>query len=145
MLACNLSVSERALTGIARAIIASPMILIADEPLLHLDEQQKKTVTELLLNMHAHGTTLVLLSRDTATAQAFRARTVELKNGSMVQARKKEAEKKHAIPAKDTHRILEEAESAAHHAPEHHDEENDLPKTKNGGRKIRITSIGSGL
>jgi cell division transport system ATP-binding protein len=142
----DLSVSERSLVGIARSIIASPMIVIADEPLLHLDATQAKAVVELLKNMHAHGTTLVLLSRSAQTARAFGARTVALKNGVLSVEKQEVAPPAKTVKAADTHRILEETENRIHSifampqkkAPAKHEQKGD-------GKKIRITSIGSGL
>lgn len=145
-LAQELSQSERALVGIARAIVTAPMILIADEPLLHLDPMQAKIVVDLLKNMHKHGTTLVLFSRSAEVAKAFGARVVHLKEGKTTErAADKTPERKQPAKA-DTHRILEEEKPAAK-MPEPAEEESEIaPKTRgNDGKKIRITSIGSGL
>lgn len=145
-LASDLSMSERSLVGVARAMITAPMIVIADEPLLHLDETQAATVTELLRNMHKHGTTLILLSRDAATAKAFGARTIHLKEGKFAHTQKaKEPERKQAVKAADTHRILEETGHKSHAAAEELLNTPQPQKPERDGKKIRITSIGSGL
>jgi cell division transport system ATP-binding protein len=132
----ELSLSEQALTGIARAMVTAPMVIIADEPMLHLDEAQKKTVSALLLNMHKKGTTLIVASRDQATADALNARIVQLQNGAFVYATRKPAAPKQAQP----HRILEEPEIQAG-VPDDPPAKDD--KSEGNGRKIRITSIGS--
>lgn len=143
-LAGDLSMSERSLMSIARAIIGTPMILIADEPLLHLDDAQSTIVIELLKNMHKHGTTLVLFSRFEETAASFGARIVHLAEGVLTEERTRQ----HATSGKaaGTHRILEETEHRIHSvmdAP--------LPSappkksSPKGGKRVRITSIGSGL
>lgn len=145
-LADDLSVSERSLVGIARAIIASPMIVIADEPLLHLDSVQAKTVTELLKNMHKHGTTLVFFSRSTETAKAFGARTVQLAGGIITQT---QSAKETASTSKSasTHRILEDTEERIHSVMSAPAKTPAAPKaaSQKSSKRIRITSIGSGL
>lgn len=144
-LAQDLSQSERALVGIARAIVTAPMIVIADEPLLHLDPTQAKIVVDLLKNMHKHGTTLMLFSRSAEVAKAFGARVVHLKEGETTErAAEKAPERKQPTKA-DTHRILEE-EAPAVKVLEPEEEVESAPKSRgNDGKKIRITSIGSGL
>lgn len=144
-IADTLSVSERSLVGIARAIIASPMIIIADEPLLHLDSTQAKAVSELLRTMHKHGTTLILFSRNMETAKAFGARTVQLSEGVITETKPKEA----AAPSKaaSTHRILEDTEHQIHSVISAPPKATPAPKaaSKKDSKRIRITSIGSGL
>lgn len=145
-LAEDLSMSERALVGLARAMITAPMIVIADEPLLHLDETQAAVVTELLRNMHKHGTTLILFSREAATAKLFGARTVHIKDGKLAHAPKqKEPARSHAVKAAETHRILEETGHRSHAAAEQLLNMKQPVKQERDGKKIRITSIGSGL
>lgn len=146
-LAQELSQSERALVGIARAIVTAPMIVIADEPLLHLDPAQAKIVVDLLKNMHKHGTTLVLFSRSAEVAKAFGARAVHLKDGKTGHERSTEKTPERKQPTKaDTHRILEEEKPTAKMVEPLEDEVETTPKTRgNDGKKIRITSIGSGL
>jgi ABC-type ATPase involved in cell division len=137
-LAEDCSMSERALTGIARAAVTSPMILLADEPLQHLDTVQAKAVVALFAAMRKRGMTLVLFSRNPQTATAFGARTLTLKNGAL----SADAHKQTVSPV-TTHRILEETEGKVHAVMDA------KPVRKVGepknDKKIRITSIGSGL
>lgn len=143
VLARNLSMSERSLVGIARAIIAAPMIVIADEPLQHLDKKQATIVTELLRTMHANGTTIVLFSRSAETATTFGARTVNLANGTTAQEEK--PAKHDSGKGANAHKILEETEQRLHSVmatPPAPPPKKTPPK---GGKRIRITSIGSGL
>ncbi len=135
----DLSSSERALTGLARSVIASPMILIADEPLQHLDTAQSKAVADVFTAMHKKGTTVILFSRNRETARHFGARTVILKDGKIAEERSSIS----PVSPATTHRILEETEGKVHaildfKAPRR-------PGTPKNDKKIRITSIGSGL
>ncbi len=145
----DLSVSERMLMTVARAIITAPMVVLADEPLHNLDARQKKIVTELLTNMQKKGTTIVLFSREAATGHAFGAETLHLKDGKI--AKQTEPQTVAHKQPMDAHRILEESdqpemitESVEEPAG---DDEQVVPvshkKTSTGGKRIRITSIGS--
>lgn len=138
-IADSLSMSERALVGIARAVIANPMIVLADEPLQHLDAKQSKLVIDLFAAMRKRGTTLVLFSRDTRTATAFGARVLTLKDGAITA----QMPQRSAVNPATTHRILEETEEKLHAIM-------DIKPARKVGvpkndKKIRITSIGSGL
>ena len=134
-----LSKSERSLAGIARALITAPVILLADEPLEHLDDAQQETVKDILTTMHKQGTTVILFTRSSELARVMPGRHAELKDGKIVA---RAAQGKAA--SKDSHRILEEEQ-----APKKEEAE-EVPVTeekppKSGGKKIRITSIGSNL
>jgi ABC-type ATPase involved in cell division len=133
------SMSERALAGIARAAVTSPMIVLADEPLQHLDATQAKLVVALFAAMRKRGMTLVLFSRNPQTASVFDARVLALKNGTTTSST---AQRSTVSPA-TTHRILEETEGKLHAVMDA------KPARKVGqpknDKKIRITSIGSGL
>jgi ABC-type ATPase involved in cell division len=140
-LAEKLSSSERSLIAIARAVSTSPMIMIADEPLQHLDNKQSKAVVDLFTAMQKNGTTIVLLSRSTDTARAFGARIVTLKNGAL--SAESGSPSHGTVNSSNTHRILEETEGKIHQVLE------TKPARKVGepknDKKIKITSIGSGL
>lgn len=139
----NLPQSIRTLTAIARAVSMSPMILLADEPLEHLDDSQSKAVTDLLKTMHKNGTTLILFSRSSDTASAFGARVVTLKDGALSASAKSATS---APASTSTHRILEETETRLQHILDMgQPTQKPKPGTPKNDRKIKITSIGSGL
>jgi len=50
--------------GVARAVVADPEILLADEPTGSLNSDQAKAVMELLSELHAAGSTICLVSHD---------------------------------------------------------------------------------
>lgn len=141
----ELTKGERALACIARAIVAGPMVVLADEPFAHLDKKQIGIVTELLANMHKKNTTLVFFSRDVAIARAFKAQVLQLKDGNVSRHIERKAE---PVP-EDTHRILEENSEDLMSLAQIANADNssdDVPvsfKPKSTARRIRITSIGS--
>lgn len=138
----DISLSERSLLCLGRAVITAPMVIVADEPLQHLDAAQAKIATEILANMHKKGATVVLGSRDLALAHALKAHVTHLKEGKIT--RQAETEKSTPKTA-DAHRILEEkAQKGMDDSMEGEVEISlDPPEKGRTGKRIRITSIGS--
>lgn len=67
--ACErLSQSERQRAAIARALAHGPGLILADEPIAHLDDRDTALVVELLKQAHMAGTTVVVTSHDTGRA-----------------------------------------------------------------------------
>ncbi|MEA2219108.1 MAG: putative transport system ATP-binding protein [Solirubrobacteraceae bacterium] len=79
----QLSGGERQRTAIARALIARPAIVFADEPTGALDSSTGASIVALLRELNEAGTTLVVITHDPQVAQAF-PRRVELRDGEIV-------------------------------------------------------------
>lgn len=127
----TLSTGERAMLGVARALIAKPMIILADEPLKNLDDEQGEVVLGLLLEAQKRGVTLIVLTSDATLASRLPGRTLTLSNGTV-----KTTEGKAPKDSEPAHRILE-------HETEEMD--SDTPLITPSGRKVKITAIGSNV
>jgi cell division transport system ATP-binding protein len=80
----ELSTGEQQRVGIARAIIAKPALLIADEPTGNLDSETGERIVELLLTLNREsGTTIVLVTHDLALAGRAQ-RVIRLADGVVI-------------------------------------------------------------
>ena len=66
----QLSGGEQQRVGIARAVVTSPALLVADEPTGSLDQASGHVVFELLTDLARGGTTIVLITHDLTLATA---------------------------------------------------------------------------
>ncbi|MFP4178503.1 MAG: ABC transporter ATP-binding protein [Spirochaetaceae bacterium] len=66
----QLSGGERQRVAVARALVNSPSVILADEPTGNLDEDNSKTVQELLFSLAKRfSTSMVLVTHDTALTE----------------------------------------------------------------------------
>lgn len=70
-------------TAIARAIIHSPTLLLADEPTGNLDSKASRDVMETLENLNQnHGTTMMMVTHDPEAA-SYATRVIFIKDGEL--------------------------------------------------------------
>jgi cell division transport system ATP-binding protein len=80
----QLSGGERQRVAIARAIVNDPFVLVADEPTGNLDERASRGIYELLADINARGTAVLMATHDEALVRRAGYRVVELVGGRLV-------------------------------------------------------------
>ena len=83
-LAGTLSGGEQQVLAIARAMMSNPRILMIDEPSLGLDPQKVDIVYDMLEEVAALGTTVLLVEQNVALALEIASRAYVLQQGSVV-------------------------------------------------------------
>jgi cell division transport system ATP-binding protein len=81
MLPSELSVGEQQRVGIARAIIARPPVLIADEPTGNLDHELALDVMRLFKRFQDIGVTVIVATHDLPLVQEFGQREIHIADG----------------------------------------------------------------
>ena len=80
----ELSGGEQQRLAIARALVNDPAILIADEPTGNLDERATRGVFQLIREINAAGTCVVMATHDLDLVKQTTYRTIELREGQIV-------------------------------------------------------------
>ena len=80
----TLSAGEQQRVGIARAIVAKPSLLIADEPTGNLDPQLAVEIMALFAEFQQVGTTVLIASHDLPLIKKMKKRVVVLDHGRLV-------------------------------------------------------------
>jgi len=76
----QLSGGQQQLVGVARAVIAKPRLLLADEPTGNLHSEQGEEIMRLFRELNRQGTTIVQVTHSEANA-AYGNRIVRLRDG----------------------------------------------------------------
>jgi putative ABC transport system ATP-binding protein len=79
----RLSGGERQRVAVARALMNRPPLLLADEPTGALDTASGAEVRKLLIDLHAEGQTIIVVTHDEVLAAAVATRTVRLVDGQV--------------------------------------------------------------
>ena len=86
----QLSGGQEQRVGIARAIVADPTVVVADEPTGSLDADTAQQILELIVQLNADlGTTLLLVTHDPDVA-ATAGRQLKLVHGKLIEDRRAE-------------------------------------------------------
>jgi ABC-type lipoprotein export system ATPase subunit len=79
----QLSGGQQQLVGIARAVVANPRVILADEPTGNLHSSQGKEIMEMFKRLNEEGTTIVQVTHSETNA-AYGNRIVRLEDGWIV-------------------------------------------------------------
>jgi len=79
----QLSGGQQQLVAVARAIVAKPKLILADEPTGNLHSDQGREIMELFRRLNGEGTTIIQVTHSEANA-AFGQRIVKLRDGWVV-------------------------------------------------------------
>ncbi len=80
----ELSTGEQQRVGIARAVVAQPPLLIADEPTGNLDPTLAVGIMDLFASLPALGTTVIVASHDLTLVKRMRKRVLVLDHGRLL-------------------------------------------------------------
>ena len=76
----QLSGGQQQLVGVARAVIMSPKVILADEPTGNLNSQQGEEIMELFTRLNAEGTTIIQATHSEKNG-SYRHRIIHLLDG----------------------------------------------------------------
>ena len=80
----ELSGGEQQRVAIARALVNDPIVLIADEPTGNLDDRATRGVFQLLREINASGTAVLMATHDIELIKRNDFRTIEVNRGKIV-------------------------------------------------------------
>ncbi len=82
-LPAQLSAGEQQRVGIARAVVAEPTLLIADEPTGNLDPTLSAEIMALFASLPERGTSVLIASHDLGLVKRMRKRVLVLDHGTL--------------------------------------------------------------
>jgi cell division transport system ATP-binding protein len=80
----ELSGGEQQRVAIARALVNDPFVLIADEPTGNLDDRATRGVFQLLRDINASGTAVLMATHNLDLVRRTDYRTIEMDHGRIV-------------------------------------------------------------
>ncbi|MFN8578712.1 MAG: cell division ATP-binding protein FtsE [Candidatus Sericytochromatia bacterium] len=81
----ELSGGERQRVSIARAIINTPPILLADEPTGNLDPENSWEIMRLLTKINSRGTTIIVSTHNKQIVDTMKRRVITMEKGNLIQ------------------------------------------------------------
>jgi cell division transport system ATP-binding protein len=80
----ELSGGEQQRLAIARALLNSPKLILADEPTGNLDPESSSEIVELLRSLVTDGCSVLMASHDINVINSFPARKIIVENGRLI-------------------------------------------------------------
>ena len=80
----QLSGGEQQRVAIARALVNTPQLVLADEPTGNLDPEMTREIMRLFVQMHQHGTTVLIATHDQTLWSHTNYRVLTLRSGRLV-------------------------------------------------------------
>jgi cell division transport system ATP-binding protein len=80
----ELSGGEQQRVAFARALVNDPFVLVADEPTGNLDERATRGIFQLLREINANGTAVLMATHDLEIVRSSDYRCIELNHGEIV-------------------------------------------------------------
>ena len=84
----EISGGEQQRVSIARALVNSPSLIIADEPTGNLDVETSNEVMKLFDEINKMGTTIVMVTHSEKIVNDMKKRVIQLENGSIIRDEK---------------------------------------------------------
>lgn len=85
----ELSGGEQQRVALARALVNNPSMIIADEPTGNLDPETAWDIMNLLNDINARGTTVVMATHAKDIVNTMKKRVIQIKNGVIIRDDKK--------------------------------------------------------
>jgi cell division transport system ATP-binding protein len=80
----QLSGGELQRVSLARALVVSPSVILADEPTGNLDVKTGEAIMELMMRINQEGKTLIITSHNTHLVEKYAKRIIEIQEGKLV-------------------------------------------------------------
>jgi putative ABC transport system ATP-binding protein len=80
----ELSGGEQQRASLARALVNSPSLLLADEPTGNLDSRTGTEIMGLIHDIHQEGTTVLMVTHERPLAERYASRFIFLRDGKLV-------------------------------------------------------------
>jgi putative ABC transport system ATP-binding protein len=81
----ELSGGEQQRASLARALVNSPQLLLADEPTGNLDSRTGNEIMDLIHTINSEGTTVLMVTHERPLAERYASRFIFLRDGKLVE------------------------------------------------------------